>query len=577
MRFKSVIFLFIILIINSFVYSQVNEQQLNDEIIKYRAENNLPKAAEIINKLAFYYWETEKYDKAVQTFEQSVTINKDIGNDNALKAIYSNMGMIYSDMGQPETSVVYFRKSLLISRSQNNKQDIGTNLINIAVALKNLKRLNEAAENAEEALKVFTETGNKKLMRTCYGTLADIYEEMGESQKSMEYFSLYASFQKQIQQEEIEKQQKEASAKVAEADKTVKKVIQEKVITEKKLHVTRDSLKETKEQNKLKTLQIQKQQADLKNQRLITLIVVIGLIFVLIMAIFILKSYREKKKHNDILEHRNFEIKKQNEEINAKNLKIEQSINYAKTIQGALLPDRDNLKKIFPESFIFFSPRDVVSGDFYWFTTVIKNSITYKIVAAVDCTGHGVPGAFMSMLGVSFFNEIVLDKGIISPDVILEHMHEKVVTSLKQKESGNTDGMDMTVCVYDEKNKKLQFAGAANPLVYIQGNELKTIKGDFFGVGGKMKTSSGEIRKFKLHTINITKPTMCYIFSDGFADQFGGENGKKFLLKKFKQLLFDISDKSSTEQYDILEKTLSDWHGEANKRVDDVLVMGFRI
>jgi serine phosphatase RsbU (regulator of sigma subunit) len=577
MRFKNIILLFFILIASSFIYAQINEQQLKEDIIKYRAENNLPKAAGTINKLAFYFWETEKLDKAVQTFEQSVAINKEIGNDNALKAIYSNMGMIYSDMGQLETSVVYFRKSLLISNKQNNKQDIGNNLINIAVALKNLKRLDEAAENAEEALNVFVEIANKKMMRTCYGTLADIYEELGESQKSMEYFNLYASFQKQIQQEEVDKQKQEASKKVAEASKKVEKVIKEKVITEKKLIVTRDSLQETQEINKLKTLQIEKQQADLKNQQLITLMVVIGLVFVLIVAIFILKSYREKKKHNEILEHRNAEIKKQNEEIKEKNLKIEQSINYAKTIQGALLPDKDNLKKIFPESFIFFSPRDVVSGDFYWFTTVVKNLITYKIVAAVDCTGHGVPGAFMSMLGVSFFNEIVLDNKIVSPDVILEHMHEKVVTSLKQKESGNTDGMDMTVCVYDEKNKKLQFAGAANPLVYIQNNELKNIKGDFFGVGGRMKTSSGEIRKFKLHTFDINEPTTCYIFSDGFSDQFGGENGKKFLLKKFKQLLFDISSKSMQGQYDVLKKTLYDWHGDKYKRVDDILVIGFRI
>ena len=269
--------------------------------------------------------------------------------------------------------------------------------------------------------------------------LSEVYENLGDSQKSKEYFTLYAAFQKQIQQEELEKQKKITEARIAEVEKKAQKAIKAKKQTEKKLVVTQDSLKVAEELNQLSQLKIQKQQVELENQRLLILIFIIGLGFVVIVALFILRSYQLKKKHNIVLEHRNEEIRKQNSEIKAQNHKINQSINYAKNIQGALLPDIDDFKNMFPESFIFFKPRDVVSGDFYWYTKINRQQGNLKIVTAVDCTGHGVPGAFMSMLGMSFIEEIILDKGIINPDEILENMHKMVRASLKQEISGNTD------------------------------------------------------------------------------------------------------------------------------------------
>jgi len=328
---------------------------------------------------------------------------------------------------------------------------------------------------------------------------------------------------------------------------------------------------------KIKELALKQKQIELKNQQLLTLVFISGMGFVAILALIILRSYRQKKKHNKILEQRNQEIRQQNEEIQAKNHKINQSINYARNIQGALLPEVEDLKTIFPESFIFFSPRDVVSGDFYWFVTlppVKKNGNPRKLVAAVDCTGHGVPGAFMSMLGMSFFEEIVLDKNIDDPARILENLHQMVVTYLKQEHSGNTDGMDVALCIYDEDNRQLSFAGAVNSLVYIQEDTIEVLKGDFFGVGGQMK---GVNRQFTLQTITIDKPTICYIFSDGFADQFGGEKGRKYFQKNFRELLFEIRKEPMTRQQEILEEKLKTWHGDVYPRVDDVLVIGFKI
>jgi serine phosphatase RsbU (regulator of sigma subunit) len=298
--------------------------------------------------------------------------------------------------------------------------------------------------------------------------------------------------------------------------------------------------------------------------------------FVAILAILILIGYRQKRKHNILLEHRNEEIKKQNHEIQTKNQKINQSINYARNIQGALLPEIDTFTKLFRESFIFFSPRDVVSGDFYWFTE-IPGQEHLKIIAAIDCTGHGVPGAFMSMLGMNFLYEIIIDRKITEPKQILERMHVMIKKSLKQDNTGNSDGMDIALCTYNQKEKTLTFAGAVNPLIYIQDEVLQSIKGDFFGVGGQMKGEGSKERFFSQTTIDVSKPTTCYLFSDGFADQFGGEKGKKYFMKNFRELLLNIHTQAMHEQAITLEQALLAWHGQKYPRLDDVLVMGFKI
>lgn len=564
------------LLISFSASAQQMEEMLRQKADKYRQANNLPQAAASLNKLAMYFWENENYSKAIETFELSISLNKEIGNENAIKAIYNNIGMINSDLGQPETALVFFRKSLLISRNLNQKQDIGTNLMNIAGVLASLERNQEAIDNLEEALQILAELQNKKLLRTCYGQLAENYEKIGDSQKSMDYFSLYSSFQKQIQQEEVETEKEKSRVMVEKAHKKVAQAIQEKAETEEKLSVTQDSLKLSEEENQLKELALQKKQAELKSQRLLTLIFISGMGFVAILALVILRSYRQKKKHNVILEHRNEEIRKQNEEIKAKNLKINQSINYARNIQGALLPDLQWFKDTFQDSFVFFSPRDVVSGDFYWFAELPEKP-HIKIIAAVDCTGHGVPGAFMSMLGMSFLSEIVLDKKIYEPAQILEQMHQMIKSALKQENSGNSDGMDVALCLYNQNDKTITFSGAVNPLLYIQNGEMLSLKGDFFGVGGQMKGSGKTERFFSQETIDVSKPTTCYIFSDGFADQFGGEKGKKYFLKNFRALLASIHEKPMDQQAQILENELNKWHGTNYPRVDDVLIIGFKI
>jgi len=273
----------------------------------------------------------------------------------------------------------------------------------------------------------------------------------------------------------------------------------------------------------------------------------------------------------DAIEEKNGALQKALGNLARKNANITASITYAKRIQDAMLPSISTIQSYFPHSFVFYKPRDIVSGDFYWITT--KNN--WVIFAAVDCTGHGVPGAFMSITGDALLTQIVEVQGIVSPDVILNELHLKVRKGLKQEETQNRDGMDISICAYNVVTKQLHFAGAQNQLLYMQDETMHRIRGDRQPIGGLQREKK---RLFTNHTLQITKPTMCYMFSDGFQDQFGGMEGKKFMAHRFRELLMLCHKKPVAQQHEELEHTFSHWIGQSDeKQIDDVLVIGFLV
>jgi serine phosphatase RsbU (regulator of sigma subunit) len=310
------------------------------------------------------------------------------------------------------------------------------------------------------------------------------------------------------------------------------------------------------------------------------LYVVMLLLFVYIVVKISVRSLTAaKEKLERIVTERTSEIVKQKDELQEKSTIIEEayndiksSINYAKRIQEAILPIQEDIKNSFSESFVLFKPRDIVSGDFYWFA---KHG-TKKIIACVDCTGHGVPGAFMSMIGNTLLNEIINEKGIYAPDKILNLLHERVRQSLKQDLENTTqtrDGMDISVCTIDTSNNTLQYAGANRALYIIRNNSLEEIKPNKFPIGGDQMEQD---RLFTNHEITIAKNDVFYLSTDGYADQFGGEKGKKFMVKNFHKILLEIQHLPMEQQYQNLKTTIEDWRGNL-EQVDDILVMGIKI
>ena len=281
---------------------------------------------------------------------------------------------------------------------------------------------------------------------------------------------------------------------------------------------------------------------------------------------YVIKPFNKNELLARISTH--LSLRQTQEEIKEKNKTIVDSLNYARRIQQAVLPDPGLLDTLCKEHFIFYRPRDIVSGDFYW----IKQIKNFIFIAAADCTGHGVPGAFMSILGVSLLNEILGKSKLDQPNEILNRLRKKIKSSLHQTGADNDqkDGMDMALCMIDTETSELQFAGAFNPLYLIRNGELHEYKGDRQPIA----IYENEI-SFTNHTINIQNNDIIYIFSDGFADQIGGPKDKKFKIQNFKQLLLEINANSMERQFEIIEKTFNDWKGN-NEQLDDVLIVGMR-
>ena len=269
----------------------------------------------------------------------------------------------------------------------------------------------------------------------------------------------------------------------------------------------------------------------------------------------------------ETLQHANKEITRQSELLVHKNRDITASINYAKRIQTAMLPTEADIQKVIPNSFVFFQPKDIVSGDFYYFE-LLTNKI---VLAAVDCTGHGVPGAFMSMIGNDLLTHIIVEKELDIPNLILEELNRGVRKLLKQAENRVRDGMDLSLVVINTFNKTMLFAGAMNHLYYVQEGIFHEIKGTKSPIGGYQEHEA----TYTTHCVDVAVPTTFYLCTDGYQDQFS-ETGKKFMVRKFRELLFSIHQLPMQEQKLILEQKAIQWLGKA-KQIDDILVIGGHI
>ena len=305
-------------------------------------------------------------------------------------------------------------------------------------------------------------------------------------------------------------------------------------------------------------------------------------LIVLIIKINSRRLVKEKRNLEKIVDERTKEVTQQKHEIELKNENITNSINYAKRIQQAMLPPVSSFGNLaIKDHFIFFKPRDIVSGDFYFFTKKIEEKLSLQgklkekveVIAAVDCTGHGIPGAFMSMIGYSLLSDIV-ERNPPDAALYLSKLHSAIRISLQQETNDNADGMDVALVVIKDDGKTLEYAGAMNSLTYIQNGEMKVIRGNRYGIGGKQNT---EVKTFTNHIIPIESPMTIYLNSDGYQDQFGGEEGYKMMATNFRNILMEIYQKPMQEQKTILEERLAEWMGKTYSQLDDILVIGFKV
>jgi serine phosphatase RsbU (regulator of sigma subunit)/uncharacterized protein HemY len=552
---------------------QINEE-LDDKMNTARVLSNIGN---------IYYDYGIDYEKALEYYNQGLQLFIELNDSAQVADIYNNIGHVYKELGNEYNAEEVINKGLTIARKINYKQGIATSLQNLMEINLMHENYQLAIKNLEEAKNIYAETEDQLNLAIVYLDLGKIYNKKGSYTNALNNLSKGLAIAREINiRNDIYKFYEELSdvyEKLGDYNESLvyfKKysVLKDSVFRDDYLHEISELQTKYETEKKEKEIELQKveiarQDLEMKRGRIILYSVTIGFILILVFSVLLYKQYKDKQKANVLLQKQNKEIKEQRDQIYEQKQHITASIRYASRIQTAILPPYRMFYEALPEYFILFRPRDIVSGDFYWITQ--KGNKT--VVAAADCTGHGVPGAFMSMLGIAFLNEIVNNTESVTAAEILNQLRDNVVKSLHQTgiDNDNQDGMDIALCVVDQDNQKIQFAGAFNPMYLIRDGELEVFKGD------KMPISIYQNQKesFRNHEIQLKKKDTVYIFSDGYADQFGGEKRKKFMIRRFKKLLLDIHHQPMGDQKKLLDNTFEEWKGD-HDQVDDVLVMGVR-
>jgi serine phosphatase RsbU (regulator of sigma subunit) len=620
-------------IANAYVnISNVYDEQCNyPEALKYDAicidmyqkMGNKPGLANSYNNTANVYENEGNYPEALRYELLALKINEAIGYKNGIASANINLSNIYERQANYTEAVNSLNISLKICAEINDKQNLSIAYNNLGNIYEDQGKFDSALKCQFESLKLKQALGSKLGIDIAYGNIGSIYGEMGDQQNAMKYYQLSLAICREIKDREgmsysyanmstsfMKQKNYPYVAKYLDSALAISRAIGAKVAikdayfartgldsalgdfkgacADYKLYITyRDSLKNEANTKKLVSEQMQyefdKKEAEQKalqdkkdvvsaqerkKQLIIRDAFVAGFMLVLALAFFIFRGYRQKQKANEIITKQKDEVEHQKELVEEKQKEILDSIHYAQRIQKALLASDDILKQNLPEYFVLFKPKDIVSGDFYWATK--SNGRFY--LAVCDSTGHGVPGAFMSLLNTSFMNEAINEKNITEPNEVFNHARKRLIENISQ--DGQQDGMDGTLMrmTATTKGMMLQYASAYNSPLVIKGGVVEELEADKMPVGASPK----EQESFKLRSVSLQKGDCIYLFTDGFADQFGGEKGKKFKYKQLQDLLVNNVQLPMVKQKELLEKTLAEWQGSL-EQTDDVCIVGIRI
>jgi serine phosphatase RsbU (regulator of sigma subunit) len=486
----------------------------NKSLLLTKKYKNLNREVLTLMNIGDVYIRTKKFSKAFDYTQQSLDLEKKLGAEMSNPKLYSNLGLIYTGLKQYELAHTNYNKSLLIESRTKNADDY----------------------------------------RQIYDGLSKLFAAENNFSKAYEYHQLFSNYNDSVYNNENIQALSDIKAKY-EIDK---KEGEFKIQTEKE---------------RLKT------EAEHRKQKLIEIALLIGFSMIATVAFFIFRSYRIKKKANDVITKQKDEIETNKTKLEIAYTEIKDSINYAKSIQQASLPDIEKLKANFPDFSFVYRPKNVVSGDFYYFNEVIENNERSFILAVCDCTGHGVPGAFMSLIGIEQLNKIIDERHIYKPSLILDALHTGVREALKQESNESRDGMDVILCkiTYNNDDVHIEYAGANRPMWILKKNSdaytFQEIKADKRAIGG-LEISTKQ--NFTNQCITLQKGDIIYCSTDGYADQFGGPNEKKLMVKNFQSLLLEIANRPMSAQEKNIIDRYETWKGEL-EQIDDVCVIGIRL
>ena len=582
------------------------------------------------NNIGMVHYDMQDYDRALNYYNISLDLKQKMNDEDGAALLYMNIGIIYYFKDDYEKVLSYFNKSLTIWEASGSNRQVALVKSNIAELYIKLKLYDKAIVYLKDAKKIYTELNEVFDIIQTDLLIGELYIEGKEFIKAEHIFNSCLEKAHKAKSASSEQLVYEDFIKLYVAKNDYKNAY----LYKEKYGVIKDSIFNIDKSNKIEELETKYQTGqkekqielmekdklvgDLMQKKMLVTIysISIGILLLIGLIIFVFRAYKIKKQafikineqKNEII-NKNAELNQRNEEILTQRDEIEQqrdvaneqrdviynqkealtdSIEYAQKIQKAIIPQDKEVELLLNEHYIFYLPKDVVSGDYYWVEKIGKNTI----VSVADCTGHGVPGAFMSMLGMSYLNEITKKPDVVHPNQVLEILRNNIIVALKQKGeyAERFDGMDMSLIVFSDDDDIIEYSGAYNPIYIISDKEVvaetEDTKIKIFeeeGISKKLYEIAPDkmpvaihlkMNKFSNHRIKINKGDQIVMFSDGFPDQFGGEKGKKYRYKNFKSLLLRNSTKSINEQYSILDVEYESWRGEY-EQIDDITILSF--
>ncbi len=514
----------------------VNAMDYQTRSLQIRIEiNDKTGIANVLNIIGNIYKVQGNKTKAMEYCTRSLKLSEEIGDKYLMALALCNIGLIYRDRGDNENAIDYLNRSLIMFEEIGNKKSVAASLVSIGSLYTKKDEIEKAAELFQKALSIARGAAFVDITRDASKSLSDIYKKSGKYKEALELYELHIMMRDSIMSEKSQKD-------------VMKQEMKHNYDKQKEL--------DAKEYDKQIAVSAEREQ----NQKVIRNAIAGSLVLVMVFAAFVFNRLRFTRNQNKVIEEQKNLVEGKQKEILA-------SITYAKRLQEAILPPDSFVKENLPQSFILYMPKDIVAGDFYWMEQ--KEKVT--LIAAADCTGHGVPGAMVSVVCSNALNRAVLEFGLTEPGKILDKTRELVLETFSRSDKDVKDGMDISLVSIDTYSKEIKWSGANNPLWYITNGSLKEIKADKQAIG---KTENP--LPFTTHSIQLKKGDSLYLFSDGYADQFGGAKGKKLKKKVLKEMLLQHSQLSQSEQKEKLETSFLNWKG-AFEQVDDVCLIGVKI
>ncbi len=486
-------------------------------------------------------------EKALDCFDKAIEIAKEIGNKDKMAFCYLVTGEIYQYQLKYNEALAAFSNAIKIAEETGNKSLISNTNYQLSNFYYVTKKYDEARVAAETGLKLGEESETPDNIKNAAKLLSGVYEKQNKPQRALVMLQLFIRMKDSVNNEANVKQFAAVEYKAKEAGLKAEQIAREE---------TNKALQDKKDE-------------ELKRQKTIRYAFTIGFGLVLVLVIVVFRNLQQNKKKNRIITAQKLEVEHQKELVDEKNKEITDSITYAKRLQDAILPPLKMVKEVFPESFVLYIPKDIIAGDFYW----MEHSGDFTFFAAADSTGHGVPGAMVSVVCSNALNRSLKEFKLTDPGLVLDKARELVFETFAKSEGDVKDGMDISLLCINRKKKIITWAGANNPLWYINPGEdqLSEIKPNKQPIG---KTDNP--LPFTTHILPYVAGKIIYLITDGYADQFGGPKGKKLKYKQLEEFILTNQHKSLTEQKEILEKNFMDWKMNY-EQVDDVTLLGVKI